>query len=433
MNSPWHQPEELQPATLKGATAEGQTAPVPLARPLQCVHFLAQNRSELGGVIQVTHDICTALVDRGHHVTMLTCDATDVPSAWLDPSTSAPQVVSVPASRWSRRRIGRDGVAAAQAALEGADVIHLHTPWSAGNLQLAAWARERNIPFVVTTHGMLDDWSMSQKPLKKQAYLRLFAKSLLKSADVVHFTAEEERRQALRRVPAAANNSRVVPCLIDLTQYEVLPGPDLARSRHPLSDDTPNVLFLSRLHHKKGLEVLIDSAHRLHRNGRKFRLLIAGPGDEQYIAGLKRRVQEHDLSHEIRFLGMVQGPEKLSLYQAADLFVLPTYQENFGLVLVEAMACGTPVLTTQGTGIWREVERGGGMIVEPTLDTFSEALDQLLGNPEETRARGGRGRPFVREWLDRANIVSQYEQLYSAAIENRQAMNEGPPATSTET
>ena len=119
------------------------------------------------------------------------------------------------------------------------------------------------------------------------------------------------------------------------------------------------------------------------------------------------------LGGSVEFLGFVSGREKVSLYQAADLFVLPTHQENWGFVLLESLACSTPVVTTRGVDIWPELEASGGaVIVEPTAGAVAGAVTELLGDRKRRRVMERRGRRWVLENLDVARVVGQYEQLY---------------------
>jgi len=113
---------------------------------------------------------------------------------------------------------------------------------------------------------------------------------------------------------------------------------------------------------------------------------------------------------------MVRGIEKQSLYQLSDVFVLPTYQENFGLVIAEAMACGTPVVTTRGTDIWREIERGGARIADMNPESLATQMREFLTDNETRDRVGQQGLHFIRQWLDRNSVVSGYEQVYHDTV-----------------
>ncbi len=127
---------------------------------------------------------------------------------------------------------------------------------------------------------------------------------------------------------------------------------------------------------------------------------------------------ELGIAESVRFVGMVEGRNKLALYRGAQVFALPTFQENFGFVLVEAMACGTPVVTTRGTDIWGELERGGALVVERTPEAFAAAIDELGRDAAERIARGEQGRRFVMEWLRGERILGAYEDMYRKGVRN---------------
>ena len=204
-------------------------------------------------------DLCEGLAQEGHDVTILTFDDADVPEAWRNRESTTPRVMRLKRSALPRSFVSRDGMRQVRHVTSRAQVVHLHTPWALGNLQLACLLRAACIPYVVTVHGMLDNWSMGQKPLKKRAFLTVAGRRLLGHAAAVHFTARDERAQALRWIPAKAKPRMfVAPYLVDLSAFREPPGSGLARRAFPfIRSDVPRILFLSRLHHKKGVDLLI--------------------------------------------------------------------------------------------------------------------------------------------------------------------------------
>jgi glycosyltransferase involved in cell wall biosynthesis len=278
-------------------------------------------------------------------------------------------------------------------------------------------ARRRKVPYIVSIHGMLDDWSMSQRTLKKQLFLAAFGRRYLSSAARIHLSAAAESDQALKRLPAA--KPAVIPCLVDLSPYQHLPGPQIAQGKFAIDKATPTLLFLSRLHEKKGVHTLIDAAALLQRRGRMFRLIIAGPAakaDRDYEKRLHEQARRLGLEKTVVFVGLVSGTEKISLYQASDLFVLPTHQENFGLVLVEAMVCGTPVLTTRGTAIWQEITSAGGTIAQNSADAFAQEIERLLEDRAALAESGRRARQWMMQWLNVDRVAAEYERLYEQVL-----------------
>lgn len=374
---------------------------------MRIVHYIAEVVSEHGGVVKAVIDLCGALSQRGHEVTLLTQNPQDVPKDW-NGAAGKPTTVRTKLSRNPLAQPTPDELAK---VLEQTDVVHLHTPWEVTNLPLARELRRRSIPYIVSVHGMLDDWCMSQRGLKKRLFLAAAGRRFLERAARVHCTAEGERRQASKWMPKA--NTIVLPLLVDLSEFDTLPGTEPARIAFPQLDTTaPKILFLSRLHPKKGVETLLRAAGEVERRGIELELFIAGPGDEDYVDRLKRLTNELELGAKAHFLGMVRGIQKTSLYQTADLFVLPTHQENFGLVLVEALACETPVITTPGVDIWPELEQAGSAIVPPEPQAIAAALLDRLANREQLPELGAKGRAFVRKWLAEEQVMAGYEGMY---------------------
>jgi glycosyltransferase involved in cell wall biosynthesis len=393
-----------------------------MAESLTIAHFFPRIRREEGGVVQAILDLCQMMAAAGHRVVLATCDAADVPADWRSEEHN-PTLRVVQSS--SLRRLSPAGLQQFERLLDQADVAHLHTPWEWANLQLASRLRSRHIPYVVTVHGMLDDYSMRQKGWKKRAFLTMGGRTLFTKATTVHFTAQAEKDQATPWIPGNYL-PMVQTCAIDLEPYAMLPGPEPALNAFPqLVGNSRKVLFLSRLHPKKGVELLIQAHKILHDDGVPIELLIAGPGDDEYARGLKQLVADLKLENSTHFLGMVRGQVKLSLYELADVFVLPTHQENFGLVLPESLACGTPVVTTRGTDIWHELQEAGAMIVDNRPAEIATAIKDLLSNDQTRRELGERGRSYVMRWLAEDKVAGGYEEMYRETIRRAAVTSDG--------
>lgn len=387
--------------------------PAPTSR-VKIAQYMSAFRLADGGVVRAVLDITTVLAARGHELTVLTWDASDIPDAWRA-GDGPVRVVPLPRPRGPVGLLPGAGREVAAAALADADVLHLHTPWDPVNRQMAALARRLGLPYVLTVHGMLDDWCMAQRGPKKRLYLALGGRRLLDHAAAVHCTAEAERDQARKWF----RNDRiaVVPCVCDLEPFRDLPGPGPAREAFPpAATDRPVLLFLSRLHEKKGVPVLLDAAARLRERGRDVQLLLAGTGEDAYVRRLREQTARLQLDDRVHFLGLVVGTEKVSLFQRADLFLLPTSQENFGFVLIEALAAGTPAVTTRGVDIWAELERSGGAcVVDQSPDAFADAVEVLLDDPARRERMGRAGRDWVLRTFDPDVVAAGYERMYEQA------------------
>ncbi len=385
---------------------------------LRIVHYLSSMDLKDGGVVRAVLDLCPALVAAGHSVTLLTCNDADVPREWKSArrwETGGPASVLLPRPTLPGGLLGGAARVAAKTVIAGADVVHLHAMWIPSNDQIASDCRGMGKPYIISPHGMLDDWCMAQKGLKKRIYHALMEKRTLERAAAVHCTAEAELTQARKWFRGGVG--AVVPLPFDLTDYRELPGPELARAKFGLRADEPTLLFLSRLHTKKGVGTLVRAVHALRERGRSVRLVIAGGGDAAYERELRGIVEELKLGDRVLFAGFVRGKEKVSLYQAADAFVLPSSQENFGYVVVEAMAARIPVITTRGVALWPELERErAAVLVEPIVEPLCAAIVGVLDDPAGSRAMAERGRAWCMRELDPVRIIAGFVEMYEKAI-----------------
>ncbi|MBM4109236.1 MAG: glycosyltransferase [Phycisphaerae bacterium] len=389
---------------------------------MKIVHYLRQIRLNQGGVVRAVLDFCHETAAAGHRVTWLTYDPADAPKAWLDPDSpreegkpGVPLVVPIPRARLPGQLFDRAGLSAIEAHVRGADVVHLHGIWTPSNSQVARLCRRHARPYVVTPHGMLDDWPMHEKRAKKFLYFRFVTQPFLHGAAFVHCTAQAELAQASTRFPKG--RGAVVHLPFDLTPYRSPASADAARARFPvLANGKPNVLFLSRLHKKKGLDVLIRAAGVLARRGPDFNLVVSGPGSAEETEVFRGLARECGVEGRAHFLGFITPEEKFQVYRAADLFALPTHMENFGYVFFEALASELPVVTTR-VDTWPELtESGGALIVPQTPEAFADAMQGLLADPARRRAMGRAGRAWVHEHLNTARVLRELTGMYERAV-----------------
>lgn len=383
---------------------------------MRILHFLQIVRPDIGGPATAVMSLTRSLVARGHSVTLATWEDSGVPDAWKRAEPGVPRCVKLPPATMPADGFARSVYPQLRALVEQHDVVHLHGVWEYSNIQIAAIARKLGKPYLISVRGVLDDWCMAQGALKKRAYLALAGRRYLEGAAYVHLTAQAELDQARKHFPRG--RGLVIPNLLDLTPFNELPGPQLARDKlgPVLSPGTPTVLFLSRVHVKKGIEHLLRATALLKQRGVAMRTVIAGSGEPQYVQSLRDLAQELGVDDRAHFVGQVIDREKLSLYQAADLFVLPTSQENFGFVFIEALACGTPVVTTKGVDIWPELEASGGSVIasaEPA--ELARVIESMLARPD-LRDMGARGRAWVYKDLDPARVLDRFEKLYTDAL-----------------
>jgi glycosyltransferase involved in cell wall biosynthesis len=386
------------------------------------VRYIDDLDPKKGGVAAVVSKGSEVLSKSGMRVTILTHESPE-PSAALGSSVDCnddPKIIGIGSPRLKGLFFGPRQLREIENQLLGADVLQLHCLWSIPGLQIASAARKMGVPYIITLHGVLNDWAMNQgqvKDLKKNLFLMLAGNKMLAGAEAVQASCRSEAEQSRRFL--GGREALVLPPIFDLSRYSDLPGPELARrSFTSLNNDNPKILFLARLHPKKGCEHLIEAASILKVRGLEPQFIIAGSGDSDYTNQLKARVGDLGVSEQFLFTGHIDGDLKISLYQNADVFVLPTYQENFGLVFLEALACKVPVITTKGVDIWRELESSGATdIIEREPRAIADMLINRLQETGQSREeRGKKGRDWVFDNFGEKGLAATYERLYRSLM-----------------
>lgn len=335
---------------------------------LRCIHS-ADPRG--GGPIANIRGMQQPLEERGHRVELASLDSPDAP---FIPELGLPLHPLGPgrgsfgySSRWKEWM---------QANLGNYDRIIIHGLWQYPHWSVPPLARKRRIPYFVYPHGMLDPWFNRRYPLKrikKQLFWWLGGHRNLKGAEAVLFTSEQERLQARKSFWPYHLPEQVIVYGIPGNPYADRELP------HPL-EGRPYLLFLGRIHEKKGIDLLLQ-AYAEWENPTKLDLVIAGPGT--LPPGSRHLTPDSCLptpSPRLHTPGMVEGERKWALLAHAEAFILPSHQENFGVAVAEALSAGTPVLLSDQVNICREVESAGAGFVQPdTLEGTRNLLNAWAG------------------------------------------------------
>jgi glycosyltransferase involved in cell wall biosynthesis len=295
------------------------------------------------------------------------------------------------------------------------DLVHVHALFSYTSVCAARIARRREVPYVVRPLGVLNRWGVeNRRPLLKRLSLHFIEKPILRHAAAMHYTSEQERQEA--EAAGATAPAFVCPLGLDLAPFEHLPEPGLFLQRWPEAAGRDIVLFLSRLHQKKGLELLLDAFAQAKPRHPRAMLVLAGSGEEAFVRGLHERAESLGLKNDTIWTGFLDGMDKLSALAAAKVFVLTSFSENFGIAVVEALAAGLPTLLTKEVGIAEDVQKaGGGMVTPAEATAVAERLTQMLAEPELMRRMSinARRRAAERYSLEAMNIalVRLYRQV----------------------
>lgn len=256
---------------------------------------------------------------------------------------------------------------------------------------------------------MLEPWALEHKRWKKLPYFHLVEKRWLSVASCILATAEPEAARLREIFPA----TRIDSIPLGLTGDA---GPDHAAARAKLGwrEDETVLLYLSRIHEKKGLDLLIEALASAEKKP-QTRLVIVGPEEQPAFVRKCRTLAEHHAMNlpRIDWIGPVWGDERFRYFQAADLFCLPTHSENFGLVVLESLQVGTPVLTTIGTP-WCSLKPPGGYIAEPRVDSITEQLTKFAKTPLLTQEQRKLLSDETRRLYDWKEIGKRYAELYSS-------------------
>ncbi len=300
------------------------------------------------------------------------------------------------------------------------DLLHIHGLFSYAAIPAAYCARRREVPYVVRPLGVLNRWGMrNRRPWFKKISFPVIEKPILKNAAVVHYTAEEERMQAAEL--GVRQSACVIANAVEAPQPGRIPAHRL-RAEYPRLADRLVILFCSRLDPKKGLDILLPAFVEVRARHPRAMLAIAGDGDPTYAGRLRRQAARLGVASDIVWLGYLSGEAKWAAMAGADLFVLPSYSENFGVAVVEAMACGLPVIVSDQVAIHREIsESQAGLVVPCDKAMLAGALASLIENEELRRAMGASGRQLAEEKFSPGattqKLLAMYRQISRSAAE----------------
>lgn len=277
-------------------------------------------------------------------------------------------------------------------------LIHLQHIWSPYIHVMAWFARKKKIPYMITSRGMLEPWIMRRNPRKKHMGMRLYQYTDLKNSACIQATCEAEM-ESIRNL-GFTNPVAVIPNGVDLS---VIPYPRT-------SYNTRKIVFLSRIHQKKGIELLLEAWQKL--NLPDWTLEIAGEGEHSYVAKLEQQIIINEIPC-VCFVGPKYGQDKWDFLDTADVLILPSYSENFGIVVAEALAMGIPVITTKETP-WQELESERcGWWIDLSVENIKQSITEATTcTPDKLTEMGKRGRRLIEQNYDIKAVAEHIKQLY---------------------
>jgi glycosyltransferase involved in cell wall biosynthesis len=388
--------------------------------PLRILHVIASLAPRYGGPSKVCAELCDELARRGEQVSIFTTDV-DGPGR-LDVPLDRPARVGAAEVRyfpvqWPRRFVMSWPLARAlRTAIPRHDIVHIHSLYLFPSTVAAHYCRRAGVPYLVRPHGTLDPYMFRRHRARKWVYERLFEWRNLRRAAALHFTSLEE--EELTRPLGLPTPGVVVPPGVHVERYRPMNGTEAA----PWGETRGRrvILFLGRLNFKKGLDLLARAFVELARRRPDVHLVLAGPDDDDYGRAVRGWLAQGGVADRCTFTGMLEGSSKLAAFHHAEVFVLPSYSENFGVAVVEAMACGLPVVISDRVNIWREVAHAGaGRVVPCDAAAVSLGLASVLDDPGRD-AMGERGRRLVTERFTWAAAGARMLDAYHGILDRRE-------------
>jgi glycosyltransferase involved in cell wall biosynthesis len=380
---------------------------------MRILHVIPDLAPETGGPVTAVLGLAEAQAGMGHEVSIASSDY------GLD---TTPQIDNVEFSlfscrydawRWSPE-LGRH----LERIVKGFDVVMVESLWQYPTFIAGKICRAAGMPYIISPNGMLDEWSLSQKAWKKRPYMTLIERATLLGANAIHLTSEGELSHSHLnrwRVPKI-----VIPLGLPKSKYADLPDEESFIRRYPELSGKQIVLFLGRLHYKKQLDVVIRAFHQACFDKPDAQLVLAGAGEGPYVESLHDLVKRLGIKDRVLFTGILKGDAVKEVFRAASVFVLPSWQENFGLALVEAMAAQCPVVISDHIDLAPDVAQAkAGLVVSPNTEETAEAITRLLENEEMRREMGSRGRRLVLEKFTWERCALDFNEVFDDILAGR--------------
>ncbi|WP_427159718.1 hormogonium polysaccharide biosynthesis glycosyltransferase HpsP [Aliinostoc sp. HNIBRCY26] len=374
-----------------------------------------------GGPSQMVLGLAPALAKEGAKVTVITTDSNgDTGQKPLDVPLNVPisqngyEIIYFRCAPFRRYKFSLDLLKWLKNHAREFDIAHIHALFSPVSSAAALVCRQENLPYILRPLGTLDPADLLKKKQLKKLYVEIIEKRNLANAAAIHFTSEQEAKVSARF--GVNTKDLVIPLGVIPPQVSPENGKTFISREWGIKENIPWVLFMSRLDPKKGLNLLIPALEKLLELGHNFHFILSGasPQDPSYEQKIKDQIANSSLKSHTTITGFVTGELKTRLLQAADLFVLPSYYENFGIAVAEAMVAGKPVVISDQVHIWEQVrDSESGWVGTTDVESLVELLQTALQNPPECQRRGLNARNYALENFSWDAIARQMIQAYN--------------------
>ena len=360
---------------------------------MKILSFVSSLDLSSGGPSRSVPMLAKGLAELGVDITLMTIRSENMNTHALEGTTVKLKVLE---STFSRKEIAK------YLEDERFELIQIQSMWDLPYHKVMVEARRLGIPYIVTPRGMLEPWSLSQKKWKKKLAWWLYQRNDVQKSACVFTTAKMEADHVSEL--GITTCKAVIPNGIETVGYPC---------KSSIGGVKKQVLFLSRVHVKKGIELLFEAWKRIHPDFSDWQLLVIGNGEAEYIHSLENRVDSLGLKDSIKILPPVFGEAKINVYQESALFCLPSFSENFGMVIAEAMSCGTPVITTTNCPWTILNETNTGWCIDLSVDNLEHALREAMGmDANALYDMGQKASKLIYDNFDYRSVTRRTLQLY---------------------
>jgi glycosyltransferase involved in cell wall biosynthesis len=367
-----------------------------------------------GGAAEVPYQLSKGLTKRGHEVTIYTSNHN---LSW-EYVNSAPEARVRPFKTWLSWVtffITPSMVVQVKKEIRNFNVVHMHSYYTFQNVIVHHYAKKHNIPYVLQAHGTVATYF--ERGSSKKIFDAIWGYTLLKDATKLIAVTPTEAEQ-YKSMGVNEDKIEIVPNGIDLEEFSNLPPRGVFRRKYGLNDYQRVILYLGRIDKIKGLDLLANAFAGLSGDFNEAKLVIVGP-DDGYLLALKRLIKQLKIEGKVLFTGPLYGQEKLQAYVDADVYVLPSSYEIFGITVLEACACGTPVIVTDRCGIANIIDSQAGLVVTYDKNQLQDAIQRVLSDDQMRQRLGNSGKLLVREQFNWSKIAEQVERVYLSCLESK--------------
>ena len=388
---------------------------------MKILHVIITLSPRYGGPVQSCKSLCHSIAKAGEDVTIYTTNM-DYPTGELDVALNQ-KVIQDGYALWyfpvqfKPYVISMNFFSAVKFNIKKFDIVHIHGLYRFPQAATAYFCRKYDVPYIVRPHGSLNPYLFNNKRriIRKRLYEYFIENRNLNNASAIQYSTVNE----MLSVKLLGINSQyfISPNSINLSKYDKLPAKGIFREKHNLNKNQKIIIHFGRINFVKGLDILVKAFAKTLTKFEDIILVLAGPDNEGFRTQVEKWINKERIGPNVIFTGMLGGSDALELLRDADIFALPSYTENFGIAVAEAMACSIPVVISNKVNIYRDVlKAGAGIVTKCKADEVSDAFIQLLKDNKKRINHGKAGIKLVKKKYSPDKIAKNVINIYDDII-----------------